>query len=502
MEGFGVRVLAEGLLRDGREAGQLGRREEGEPRRRRLCGPAVGERSARDLDGLADRTSPPAPTRHRRDRAERPTHDQLVHSHAGPTPDGTGLRTAPPPPRIRPQAGGVVTPGKAYVHAAPPARPCPGSAGPTAPGISPPLPGSRPGTAHHGQEVSSPDEPTRKKVRVLRPVVEPMLAKAVDALPAPPAFTRFAAELKYDGYRALLFTGTRGGPVLLQSRRGNLLQGAFPDLVTAAREQLPEGLVLDGEVVVWNGTELSFAAVQRRASSGTRNAQQLARSLPAHYVAFDVLQFDGDEGTLMARPYIERRAVLEGLFADRGLTAPWTLCPMTRDREVAAEWLRDWTLVPGLEGLVIKPVAGRYTPGSRRGGWSKIRRRDTTEAIVGAITGTLTRPQLLVLGRHDASGALRSVGRTTVLRPETARQFAGRLTPAGPDHPWAGVRFTTVWGRDPIEPLLVAPELIAEISTDPAVDRGVYRHPVRFLRLRLDQTTADVPPFGTGSAGG
>lgn len=201
----------------------------------------------------------------------------------------------------------------------------------------------------------------------------------------------------------------------------------------------------------------------------------------------------------MARPYSEWRAVLEALFAHRALTAPWTLCPMTRDRAVAEEWLRDWTEVSGLEGVVLKPVSGRYTPGKRQGGWVKIRRRDTTEAIVGAVTGTVARPQLLVLGRYDDHGRLRSVGRTTVLRPEMARQFTGRLTPARPDHPWTGTMFTTVWGREPVEPVLVAPGLVAEFSTDTAVDRGVYRHPVRFVRVRADMAPDDVPPFGAGN---
>ncbi|MFD3519985.1 ATP-dependent DNA ligase [Streptomyces sp. NPDC058653] len=214
--------------------------------------------------------------------------------------------------------------------------------------------------------------------------------------------------------------------------------------------------------------------------------------------AFDILQL-GDQQMLMARSYSERRAVLEALFTDRAHTAPWTLCPMTRDRVVAEEWLRDWTEVPGLEGVVLKPVAGRYTPGKRQGGWSKIRRRDTTEAVVGAVTGTLARPQMLVLGRYDAGGVLRSVGRTTALRPEAARQLTGRLTEAGPDHPSTGVRFTAAWGsREPLDPLLVAPELIAEISADPAVDRGIYRHPVPFVRVRSDMAPGDVPPFGPG----
>ncbi|MDX6315867.1 MAG: hypothetical protein QOF44_5331 [Streptomyces sp.] len=81
-----------------------------------------------------------------------------------------------------------------------------------------------------------------------------------------------------------------------------------------------------------------------------------------------------------------------------------------------------------------------------------------------------------------------------------ARQLADRLTPAGPGHPWTGVRFTTVWGREPLEPFLVEPDLVAEISADTAVDRGVYRHPVRFVRVRLDQAPADVTPYETGPA--
>ncbi|MFJ3842136.1 hypothetical protein ACWGHM_42705 [Streptomyces sp. NPDC054904] len=74
---------------------------------------------------------------------------------------------------------------------------------------------------------------------------------------------------------------------------------------------------------------------------------------------------------------------------------------------------------------------------------TKVRRRDTTEAIIGAITGTLKRPQLLILGRHDAAGRLRTVGRTVTLRPEQARQVAEHLTAAGPGRPWAGVRFAS-----------------------------------------------------------
>ncbi|MGW7315737.1 ATP dependent DNA ligase [Streptomyces sp. NPDC054865] len=129
-------------------------------------------------------------------------------------------------------------------------------------------------------------------------------------------------------------------------------------------------------------------------------------------------------------------------------------------------------------------------------------RRDTREAIIGAITGTLTHPQLLILGRHDPTGRLRMVGRTVALRPDQARQVAEHLTAADTGHPRAGVRFASAWGsRDVLDAALVRPELVAEISADRAVDHGgVHRHPVRFKRLRLDVTVEDVPGFGRGPA--
>jgi ATP-dependent DNA ligase len=105
--------------------------------------------------------------------------------------------------------------------------------------------------------------------------------------------------------------------------------------------------------------------------------------------------------------------VLESLFADHELGPPWMLCPMTTDPALEREWLEEWTQVPGLEGIVTKRLASPYSPGAR--GWSKLRRRQTTEAVIGGVTGSLHRPQLLVLGRHDAEGQLRSVGRTTPL---------------------------------------------------------------------------------------
>ncbi|MCC0100487.1 ATP-dependent DNA ligase [Streptomyces flavotricini] len=336
---------------------------------------------------------------------------------------------------------------------------------------------------------------------VLRPPVEPMLAQAAEAIPPTRLAAGVAYEQKFDGHRALLFTPTvPGGPVLIQTRRGSLVQDRFPDLVAAALDQLPPGLVLDGELLVWD-TEagaLSFEALQRRAAARARSAATLAACTPAYFLAFDVLQLDGV--ATMGLPYRERRRRLEVLCSARALTAPWTLCPMTTDLATAQDWLENWTDVSGVEGLVIKPLTSKYLPNTR--GWTKVRRRDTTEAVIGAVTGTLTRPQLLILGRYDQDGRLRAVARTVPLRPDAARQVAERLTASASGHPWTGAVFSAAWGsRDVLDVTLVRPDLVAEVSADRAVDHGgIFRHPLRFQRLRPDVAPEDVPGFGAGAA--
>ncbi|RPF30247.1 ATP dependent DNA ligase-like protein [Streptomyces sp. Ag109_G2-6] len=98
----------------------------------------------------------------------------------------------------------------------------------------------------------------------------------MESVPGPAAVrARVAYEQKLDGHRVLLFTPAGpGGMVVVQSRRGALVQDRWPDLVAAAVEQLPPGLVLDGELVVWDVEEgrLSFEALQRRASARARGA--------------------------------------------------------------------------------------------------------------------------------------------------------------------------------------------------------------------------------------
>lgn len=326
--------------------------------------------------------------------------------------------------------------------------------------------------------------------RGLTPPIEPMLARARDTLPPAGMVPDAVWQQKLDGYRVIVFL--RSGAIHLQSRRGADLTAAFPDIAAAA-STIDEDLVLDGELVVLRGGRLDFEALQHRARYTGRRAADAARAMPAHVVAFDLLEADGE--ALLPRPYRERWARLKRAFDTNALPPPWTLVASTRDRSTAQAWLDPaWGHV-GIEGVMVKGASEPYRPGQR--GWWKVRSHETAEAVIAGVTGPVRAPVSLLLGRFDATGKLRLAARSTPLRAERRRELGAMLAPGGPGHPWAGQRFSVGWGsREDLEYETVDPDLIAEFQADAALDRGRYRHPVRFLRIRADLATADVPSFG------
>jgi ATP-dependent DNA ligase len=311
----------------------------------------------------------------------------------------------------------------------------------------------------------------------------------------------WVTEPKWDGFRA--FVARWGdGRVLIRSRHGTDMTAGFPEIAEAAAA-LPDtvgDLLLDGELVIWHDGRLAFERLQSRLNRRPVAVVRLAAESPAGFVAFDLLHLGGQR--VLDRPYRERRDRLEALFADFELGPPWTLCPATEDPADVGPWLSAW-LPLGIEGVCFKDPGQRYQPGRRA--WLKYRRRSTTEAVVGAVTGSLEEPEGLLLGRFDEDGGLRFVARSAPLSPEAAADLAGRLTPARrpehvgePEHPWLHERFTSRWKpTTPIEIALVRPELVAEFSADVPQDReGGWRQLVRFLRLRPELRPDQAPRFG------
>ncbi|KOG61021.1 ATP-dependent DNA ligase [Streptomyces antibioticus] len=311
-----------------------------------------------------------------------------------------------------------------------------------------------------------------------------MLTVAVDRPDVPAGW---AAEPKWDGFRALLSVETGG--VVLRSRRGTEMAASFPEIVAGAA-QLPDATALDGELVVWDATgRLAFEQLQNRLARRGAGAARAAGEWPAHFVAFDLLRLSGTDTT--GWPYRRRRATLESVFAARRLVAPWTLCPSATDPQTVGEWLA-WASV-GMEGVVFKRLDDVYRPSVR--GWRKYKVHETSEAIVGAVTGSPTAPGTLLLARYDDEGRFQYVGRTTTLARQAGAALAGLLVAGRHEHPWMGWSFSAGWGsREQRDVALVEPQLVVEVGVDVARDAsGRWRHPARWHRAWPDLSPADVP---------
>lgn len=268
------------------------------------------------------------------------------------------------------------------------------------------------------------------------------LAEPVESLPRD---GRWAYEPKFDGHRLVVFRDAGPHGVLLQARSGRTVTGAFPDLAAAARA-LPDGTVLDGEVVVWTRGRIDFAAVQRRAAATPAGARDLARTLPASYAAFDLLAEAGVE--LRSRPYTERRERLVALLAPLG--PPLQAVPMTTDPDVAADWYESLRAT-GVEGLVVKRLDQGYPTGRRS--WLKLRHSDTRDAVVVGFTGSPAHPQALVLVLPGDDAPLLS----SPLAPGVRARGAALLPAPGPDAEMNAIGFGDITYRT------VPPDLTVEV---------------------------------------
>jgi ATP-dependent DNA ligase len=315
------------------------------------------------------------------------------------------------------------------------------------------------------------------------------LAKPVRTIPAASALPGGCLyEPKWDGYRLVVVR--TGGSTRVWSKQGRDLTDRFPDVVAAAVAQVPAGTVLDGEVVIWNGSRLDFGLLQQRMVTPAGRIAALAAAHPASYVAFDLLAAGGTD--LRAWTLTRRRAALADLAAR--WAPPLQLSPATTDPAEARTWFHDYRPA-GVEGLVAKGAGTRYAPGRRE--WLKVKSWETTEVIAGGVIGPIERPSQLVAGRYR-DGELVVVGRTSPLSPRQSAELAAVLTPADGDHPWPERIGTGRFGGGRLSVVLtrVDPAVVAEVSADAALQAGVFRHPLRFVRVRPDLVPADLPPVG------
>jgi DNA ligase-1 len=302
------------------------------------------------------------------------------------------------------------------------------------------------------------------------------------------------AEWKYDGIRAQLVH--RGGQNYLWSRGEDLITERFPEIASI---RLPEGTVIDGEVLVWNealDAPAPFADLQKRIGRKSLSARLLGE-LPAVLVAYDLLELDGVD--TRALPQHERRALLERQVAAVG-QPQLRLSPLV----TAANWdelalLRSGSRERSVEGMMLKARDAQYGVGRTKdvGTWWKwkIDPYSVDAVLIYAQSGHGRRASLYTdytFAVWDGEGEERRL-------VPFAKAYSG-LTDAEIAQVDAAIRKTTVEKFGPVR--AVRPSMVFEIGFEGIAlssrhKAGIAVRFPRILRRRDDKTIDDADTLGT-----
>ena len=318
----------------------------------------------------------------------------------------------------------------------------------------------------------------------LKPGVEPMEATTVDDLPTG---EQWQYEPKWDGFRCLAFRD--GNEIHLQSKSGQPFARYFPEVVEALGKLRAKKFVVDGELVVPVGDELSFDALLQRIHPAASRVKRLAAETPAVFILFDLL-VDTKRNKLFEQPLADRRRELDRIA--KSLTREDVrLSPATDKIAVARRW---WKQVGGdLDGLVCKRLDLPYRFGERDG-MVKVKRRKTVDCVVGGFRYSSAGKTIgsLLLGLYDDDGKLNHVGFTSSFAAKDREAITTKVTklaggtgftgraPGGPSR-WSTER-STEW-------VPLKPKLVVEVEFDHFTG-GRFRHGTRLVRWRPDKKPA------------
>ncbi|MEZ5174853.1 MAG: ATP-dependent DNA ligase [Acidimicrobiia bacterium] len=306
----------------------------------------------------------------------------------------------------------------------------------------------------------------------------PMEAKVRTSWPS----EGWAFEPKWDGFRAI---GANDDEPRLDSRSQRPLLRYFPELVDVV-STVPEGTVIDGEVVVVDQDALAFDMLQQRIHPAESRIAMLSESTPGTLVAFDLLAHRGED--LRNASFKERRSRLEALMPE--LHEDWALTPSTTSLDTARRWFDEFE-ASGCDGIVAKALEGPYVEGKRE--MLKFKHRRSVDCVVGGYRVHKDGDKVgsLLLGLYAPNGSLAFVGhcsgfsnhdRVALLqRFEALRDtesFGDDVRAPGSPSRWTGDKDLS-W-------VAVKPGVVVEVSYDQLTgDR--FRHATRFERWRPDK---------------
>lgn len=285
-------------------------------------------------------------------------------------------------------------------------------------------------------------------------------------------------EIKWDGFRALV--EVRSGAVRVTSRTEREVSVAFPEF--AALGALPDGVVLDAEIVVFEeGRPVIHGVAERFQVSNAQRASALAEVYPATLMVFDLLECLGEP--VLTRPLAERRQLLEVLpIEDSGVAR---VSPTYDDAQALLQAVRD----QGLEGIVSKRRTSIYRPGVRSPDWLKFPLRTSESFVIAGYRWEKGGGRIgsLLLGEPTGSG-LAYRGRVALSVPaRTERALAALLEGSEiPESPLADVP-----AEEARDVTWVRPEIVIDVEFLLRTNDERLRHPT-YRGLRSDLSPGDL----------
>ena len=305
--------------------------------------------------------------------------------------------------------------------------------------------------------------------------VEPELATLTEERFADPGWVY---ERKLDGERCIAFVS--GSGVRLMTRNKKSANASYPELVEALSAQAAAGVVVDGEVVSFDGDATSFALLQQRIHVARPSADLIAR-IPVYFYLFDIMFAGGTD--VRERPLRERKELLRGQlsFAD----------PLRFTEYRTGDGVAYWKQAcqDRWEGIIAKRADAPYRAG-RSKDWLKFKCVAGQEFVIGGYTdprGSRSGFGALLLGYYDADGRLAYAGKVgTGFDERVLHDLHDELVSLEREDPPFQRGKLPRSGVHWVEPRLVAQIGFSEWTTD-----GMLRHP-RFQGLRRDKQPADV----------
>jgi bifunctional non-homologous end joining protein LigD len=292
--------------------------------------------------------------------------------------------------------------------------------------------------------------------------VNPMLATLVDK---PFSKPNWIFEEKYDGVRMLAYK--EGSKVSLISRNAIDRSARYPEIAATLGKLSIDTLLLDGEIVVFDGRRVSHFQLLQQGKGQPR------------YAVFDCVYSDGKD--LRQKPLSVRRKVLEQVVELRGEIEIATR--LASDGMAAYEEANK----RGLEGVIGKDSGAPYSEG-RSKAWLKVKINQQEEFVIGGFTapeGSREHFGALLLGTFR-KGQLQYVGKVgTGFDEEILSSLHHKLSHL------VRTRSPFASGVTEKKATFVSPKLVAQIAFTERTKDGKLRHPV-YLGLRDDKTARET----------